>query len=80
MLDCVACAGILPLALTCSFGLVIASHLIYFIHGELNRQAGEITVYFLNAFIYLVLLSTTFYNSVPHGILSGTALFTAYEA
>lgn len=50
------CETILPGGAVAFFVLDVVSHLLYFIHEKLNKQAGSIATFFLPAWSALVVL------------------------
>ncbi|KAI1283340.1 cytochrome P450 [Xylaria sp. FL0933] len=79
MLNCFNCSAILLAGTPVFTGLGIASHLLYFIHGELNKQAGNIVVFFINAYAALVALCILLCGATSQAWLVATVLFAAYH-
>ncbi|KAI0096455.1 cytochrome P450 [Nemania sp. FL0031] len=79
MPNCFSCLSILYAGVPVFAGLGVASHLFYFIHGELNRQAANIVVFFIAAYTGLLALCTFLCRATPHAWLVATALFVAYQ-
>lgn len=79
MLNCFNCSAILFVGTPLFAGLGIASHLLYFIHGELNKQAGNIVVFFITAYAALIALCIVLCGTTSQAWLVATALFTAYQ-
>jgi hypothetical protein len=62
-----------------AIGLGIASHLLIFIRGELDRYAVIIVLLFAVSFILLVLLATIQESSFLTGLLLANVLFLTYQ-
>jgi hypothetical protein len=68
-----------PSEIGIAIGLGLASHLLIFIRGELDRYAAVIVLFFAISFILLVLLSTIQESSFLTGFLLATVLFSTYQ-
>lgn len=74
-----SCESILPSGTMAAFGLGLVSHLLYFIHGELNKQAGSIAIFFLSAWSALAILFVFFCLSFIRGVFIATVLVVSYQ-
>ncbi|KAJ8130310.1 hypothetical protein O1611_g3321 [Lasiodiplodia mahajangana] len=79
MSNCFGCLAILFAGTLVLAGLGVASHLLYFIHGELNKQAGNIVVFFIAAYTGLLALCAFFCGATTKAWLVATALFATYQ-
>ena len=59
--------------------LGVLSHLLYFIHGELNKQAGYITFCFLIGLAALVLFFAVWCGSMTNRSITASSLFIAFQ-
>ncbi|KAI0487366.1 cytochrome P450 [Xylaria cf. heliscus] len=79
MPNCFNCSTILFAGTPVFAGLGIASHLLYFIHGELNKQAGNIVVFFITAYTALLVLCMLPCGATSQAWLVATVFFAVYQ-
>jgi hypothetical protein len=77
---CLDCVGGLAAGVPIFASLGIASHLLYFIHGELNKQAGDIVIFFIAAYTGLLSLCIVLCETPSQAALVATTLFASYQA
>ncbi|GAP87504.1 putative cytochrome P450 [Rosellinia necatrix] len=77
--NCFSCSAILFTGSLVFAGLGVVSHLLYFIHGELNKQAGNIVVFFITTYTVLLGLCMFPCGATSQAWLVATVFFATYQ-
>lgn len=62
-----------------AFALGVSSHLLIFVHGELDQDARLILLIFVAGYAFLILIETYFEQSVASGIVAASLLFESFQ-
>jgi hypothetical protein len=63
----------------CAVVLGVASHVLLFVHGELDNYTISITLSFITGLILTIILISVQVNSILLGIVVGSLLFSLYQ-